>query len=151
MTAVVDRQVACENTVPDDATLAIWIDSVLAYAGIDNKEITVRFVSSAESQQLNDQFRGKDKPTNVLSFPFECPPEVNIPLLGDLVICADVVEQEAREQGKPLDHHYAHLTLHGVLHLLGYDHIEEQQAQEMERLETQLLAKLGIDDPYQDH
>lgn len=85
------------------------------------------------------------------TFPFECPPEIDIPLIGDLVICADVVEREATEQNKPLSDHYAHLTIHGVLHLLGYDHVDPEQAVEMESLETRLLAKLGIDDPYQDH
>jgi probable rRNA maturation factor len=92
-----------------------------------------------------------DKPTNVLSFPFESPPEVKLDLLGDLVICAEVVEQEAQQQNKNLMHHWAHMIVHGTLHLLGYDHVEDSDAQQMEALEITILAKLAIDDPYQDN
>ena len=114
-------------------------------------EITVRVCDSCESQQLNKDYRGKDKPTNVLSFVFEAPAHIESPLLGDLVICAALVEREAIEQNKTVIDHWAHLCVHGLLHLLGYDHIEEEEALEMENLETQILAQLGIDDPYQDH
>ena len=114
-------------------------------------EVTLRIVDLAESQQLNSDYRNKDKPTNVLSFPFEAPEHIEMPFLGDLVVCAAIVEQEAREQKKPVVNHWAHLCIHGLLHLLGYDHIDETEAQEMEGFETAILAKLNIDDPYQDH
>lgn len=114
-------------------------------------EVTLRIVDLAESRQLNSDYRNKDKPTNVLSFPFEAPEHIEMPFLGDLVVCAAVVEQEAKEQDKPVTNHWAHLCVHGLLHLLGYDHIDETEAQEMEGLETAILAKLNIDDPYQDH
>jgi len=97
---------------------------------------------------LNQQYRGKDKPTNVLSFPFEVPEEIELDLLGDLIICTKVVEQEAKQQHKVLHTHWAHLVIHGCLHLLGYDHINEQDAEEMEKLEVQLLSTLNISDPY---
>ncbi len=114
-------------------------------------EVTLRFVDASESQQLNLDYRQKDKPTNVLSFEFEAPEHIEMAFLGDLVICASVVEQEATEQNKnPIDH-WAHLCVHGLLHLLAYDHINEEDAIEMENLETAILAKLNIDDPYQDH
>ncbi|MFT5542720.1 MAG: putative rRNA maturation factor [Arenicella sp.] len=114
-------------------------------------EVTLRFVDASESQQLNLDYRQKDKPTNVLSFEFEAPEHIEMAFLGDLVICASVVEQEATEQNKsPIDH-WAHLCVHGLLHLLAYDHIHEEDAIEMESLETVILAKLNIDDPYQDH
>jgi probable rRNA maturation factor len=107
-----------------------------------------------ESQELNHQYRGKNKPTNVLSFPFEIPehlPEgVEIELLGDLIICAPVVEREAQEQNKALLAHWAHMTLHGCLHLLGYDHIEDKEAEEMESLEIEILQKMGFPNPYND-
>ena len=98
---------------------------------------------------MNRQYRGKDYATNVLSFPAELPRGVTSPLLGDLVVCAPVVAREAREQGKPPRDHYAHLTVHGVLHLLGFDHQNERDATRMETLETRVLAALGIADPYQ--
>lgn len=107
-------------------------------------------MNSEESQSLNSQYRGKDKPTNVLSFPFEVPDGIELDLLGDLIICADVVEKEAQEQDKPLLHHWAHMVIHGTLHLLGYDHISDDEAEEMEALEIKLLAHLSIPDPYQE-
>jgi probable rRNA maturation factor len=123
-----------------------WVSAVLQSRG--DAELTIRLVGREESRTLNHTFRGKDRATNVLSFPAELPDGVDIPLLGDIVICAPLVEQEALEQGKPVEHHWAHLTLHGLLHLLGYDHVEESDAKEMEALETSLLASLGISDPY---
>ena len=114
-------------------------------------ELTLRIVDSAESQQLNADYRGKNKPTNVLSFPFEAPEHIDMPFLGDLVVCAALVEQEASEQNKQTTNHWAHLCVHGLLHLLGYDHIDESEAQEMEGIETAILGKLSIDDPYQYH
>ncbi len=111
-------------------------------------DITLRVVDEAESQTLNRDYRDKDYPTNVLSFPADVPEELNIPLLGDLVICAPVVAREAAEQGKPLKAHWAHLCIHGALHLLGYDHETDADAQIMEALETQLIMGLGFADPY---
>lgn len=112
-------------------------------------ELTIRFVESAESQSLNHAYRGKDKPTNVLSFPAELPDFIESSLLGDLVICDTVVQQEAAEQHKLIIHHYQHLIVHGILHLLGFDHIEKTEADIMEHHEIEILDKLGIDDPYQ--
>ncbi|WP_100641796.1 rRNA maturation RNase YbeY [Alteromonas facilis] len=151
MSISVDLQVACEQDTPSIEAFEQWVESALSANQLDAGEVTVRLVNPEESQQLNFQFRGKDAATNVLSFPFECPPEIEMDYLGDLVICPAVVEQEAIQQEKDLNHHYAHMTIHGVLHLLGFDHIDPEQAEEMESLETRLLAKLGIDDPYQDH
>ncbi|MFQ3249921.1 MAG: putative rRNA maturation factor [Glaciecola sp.] len=114
-------------------------------------ELTLRIVDSEESQQLNADYRDKNKPTNVLSFPFEAPEHIDMPFLGDLVVCAALVEKEAKEQNKLTINHWAHLCIHGLLHLLGYDHIEESEAQEMERIETAILERFNIDDPYQYH
>lgn len=111
-------------------------------------ELTIRIVDDAESKQLNETWRQCAKPTNVLSFPFESPPGVELPLLGDIVICAPLVALEAAEQHKSLLAHWAHLVIHGTLHLLGYDHIDEAQAQIMEELEISLLQDLGYANPY---
>ncbi len=111
-------------------------------------ELGLRVVDADEGQALNRDYRGKDYATNVLSFPAELPPGLKLPLLGDLVLCAPVVAREAAEQGKPLAAHYAHLTVHGVLHLLGYDHMAEAEAERMEAEERRILAGLGIADPY---
>lgn len=117
-------------------------------------ELAIRLVGEPESRTLNHDYRGKDKPTNVLSFPAELPDMVLAELeerpLGDLVICAPVVAREAAEQGKPLNAHYAHLTVHGVLHLLGLDHEDEREAEAMEAIERAILAELGHADPYSD-
>ena len=113
-------------------------------------DLALRLVDEREGCALNRHYRGKDYATNVLSFAAELPPGVELPILGDIVLCAPVVAREAREQGKPLAHHYAHLTVHGVLHLLGLDHIDPREAEAMELLERQILAGLDIDDPYRD-
>lgn len=148
MSIELDLQLASDATdLPSDDELQRWAEKALQ-GRRQQAELTVRIVDEAESQQLNHEYRGKDKPTNVLSFPFEAPPGIELDLLGDLVICAPVVTQEAAEQNKPLSHHWAHMLIHGILHLLGYDHISDQQAAEMEPLETKLLADLGIPDPY---
>ncbi len=144
----VDLQLATSaSNTPSVEQFQHWAETALQQQR-EQAEITIRLVDEAESQQLNHTYRGKDKPTNVLSFPFEAPPGIELPLLGDLVICVQVVEQEAKEQNKQLDHHWAHMVVHGVLHLLGYDHIHDQDAEEMEDLERQLLASLDIPDPY---
>lgn len=146
---LVDLQIATENIegLPTEEQIEQWATDAVQPEG-DEVEMTVRIVDEAESHELNLTYRGKDRPTNVLSFPFECPDEVELPLLGDLVICRQVVEREAVEQDKPLMAHWAHMVVHGSLHLLGYDHIEDDEAEEMESLETQIMQGLGLDDPY---
>lgn len=146
---ILDLQLACEETtgLPDEALFQRWLEAVLPKFQ-PQSEVTIRIVDEEESHHLNLTYRGKDKPTNVLSFPFEAPPEVELPLLGDLIICRQVVEQEAIEQQKSAEEHWAHMVVHGCLHLLGYDHIEDDEAEEMENLETEILAELGYADPY---
>ncbi|QFI53785.1 rRNA maturation RNase YbeY [Aeromonas simiae] len=151
MSVMLDLQLACANEqgLPGEADFQRWLDgAVLGFQ--QEAEVTVRLVDEAESHELNLTYRGKDKPTNVLSFPFEAPPGLALPLLGDLVICRQVVEQEANEQGKPLEAHWAHMVVHGSLHLLGYDHIEDDEAEEMEQLERDIMRELGYADPYMD-
>ena len=125
-----------------------WVAAALKERHSDT-EVSIRIVDSAESQTLNHQYRGKDKPTNVLSFPTDFPAGVEVPLLGDLVICQPIVEQEAAEQHKLLSAHWAHLTIHGTLHLLGYDHIEDTEADIMEAMETKILTTMGYPPPYE--
>ena len=146
---IIDLQLASENTegLPSEAQILQWATAAVQPES-DNVEMTVRIVDEAESHDLNLTYRGKDRPTNVLSFLFECPDEVELPLLGDLVICRQVVEREAIEQEKPLMAHWAHMIVHGSLHLLGYDHIENDEAEEMESLETEIMQGLGFADPY---
>ncbi|MDW6092316.1 rRNA maturation RNase YbeY [Vibrio rhizosphaerae] len=149
MSIVLDLQIAVDETdgIPSEADFSRWLTAAITPFQAQ-AEVTIRIVDQAESQQLNCQYRGKDKPTNVLSFPFESPPEVTLDLLGDLVICRQVVEQESNEQHKPLPAHWAHMVVHGSLHLLGYDHIDDDEAVEMESLETEIMLKLGYQDPY---
>jgi probable rRNA maturation factor len=111
-------------------------------------DLAIRIVDNKEARALNRHYRGKDYATNVLSFPADLPEGVNLPLLGDLVICAPVVAKEAKEQNKPLAAHYAHLTVHGVLHLLGLNHEDDREALLMEQIERDILADLGFPDPY---
>lgn len=152
MSAILDLQIACENShIPSAAQMQTCLDMVLSNQNLSEQELTVRIVSCQESQELNGQYRDKNKPTNVLSFEFDAPPEIDINLLGDLVICADIVEQEAKQQNKPILHHWLHMLVHGTLHLLGFDHIKDEDAKRMEGLEIAILAKLDIDDPYKDH
>lgn len=161
MSATLDLQLATQAiNIPSQALILEWIENVFADQHIQSKEITIRIVDTAEIQQINADYRGKDKPTNVLSFPYELPdihfaegevPQLDNDFIGDLVICAQVVEKEAKQQNKDINAHWAHMMIHGTLHLLGFDHIEDDEAEKMENLEIRLLAKLGIDDPYQDH
>ncbi|MBL0041060.1 MAG: rRNA maturation RNase YbeY [Xanthomonadales bacterium] len=126
-----------------------WIE--LALKGANRRraaEVNVLITDADTGRALNRDFRGKDYATNVLSFPTDLPPEVKSPLIGDLAICAPVVSREAEEQGKRLRDHYAHMVIHGTLHLLGHDHVDDHDAERMEALETRLLAALGIADPY---
>ncbi|HEY1992701.1 MAG TPA: rRNA maturation RNase YbeY [Gammaproteobacteria bacterium] len=134
--------------VPTAAQFQRWAEA--AFAGRrDAVELSIRVVDAPEGAELNARYRGKDHATNVLSFPAELPRGVPLPAVGDLVICAPVVAREAREQGKPEQAHWAHLTVHGCLHLIGYDHEDDSQAALMEPLETAILAGLGVPDPYQ--
>ena len=136
---VVQRATAARG-VPAPAQLRRWARAALGRRG---GEVTLRVVGAAESRSLNARYRGKDKPTNVLSFPSEAPG-----MLGDLVLCAPVVAREAREQGKRPNSHWAHMVVHGVLHLLGFDHIRPADAKVMEGRDRAILARLSFPDPY---
>ncbi|MEJ2140858.1 MAG: rRNA maturation RNase YbeY [Gammaproteobacteria bacterium] len=125
-----------------------WVEQILSAENKDDAELTVRIVDESESAALNEEYRQKSNSTNVLSFPFECPEEVELNLLGDLVICAPVVEREAKQQHKNSRAHWAHMLVHGVLHLLGYDHIEEADAEKMEVREVKILESMGFPNPY---
>ena len=146
--ATIDIQIATgEAPTPSTEDLRRWCESALP----DDKrdaEIALQVVDAAAIQTLNKDYRGKDKATNVLSFPSDLPPEVELDHLGDILICAAVVAEEAQEQQKSAEAHWAHMVVHGTLHLLGYDHIDEQDAIEMETLETHILHGLGYSDPY---
>lgn len=144
-----DLQLASAATdVPAVADFERWCKTALAGAR-DAAELCIRIVDEEEGRELNRDWRGKDYATNVLSFVADIPPGIlDIPLLGDLVICAPVVTREAREQHKSVHDHYAHLTVHGVLHLLGYDHVVDRDALRMESLEVRILDTLGIANPY---
>ncbi|MGX9740647.1 rRNA maturation RNase YbeY [Pseudocitrobacter corydidari] len=146
---ILDLQLACEDNtgLPDESQFQTWLDAVIPQFQ-EESEVTIRLVDTAESHELNLTYRGMDKPTNVLSFPFEAPPGMEMPLLGDLIICRQVVELEAKEQNVSLDSHWAHMVVHGSLHLLGYDHIEDEEAEEMEGIETEIMLALGYEDPY---
>jgi probable rRNA maturation factor len=154
------QYVSDEPDLPDKRRLAKWVSTALqcqSDSGLPvneriqfnpSLELTIRIVDAAESQQLNETWRKKTGPTNVLSFPFENPPGITLPILGDIVICAPLVISEAEQQQKLLDAHWAHLVIHGTLHLLGHDHLDEVQAQQMEQIEIQALHHLGYPNPY---
>ncbi|HXH03263.1 MAG TPA: rRNA maturation RNase YbeY [Candidatus Competibacteraceae bacterium] len=153
MSLELDVQVALDCPgLPEEGALRRWAEAALAAAGsAGDVELTIRLVNEAESEALNGQYRHKQGPTNVLSFPFEVPAGVTLAgprPLGDIVICAPVVLAEAVTQGKRAEAHWAHMVVHGVLHLLGYDHVEEAEAVAMENLETRVLNELGYPDPY---
>lgn len=135
------------NGQPDQEHIQRWVDAALD--GFDqDTEVVVRIVDEQESAELNGQYRHKPGPTNILSFPVDVPEGIELDLLGDLVICAPVLEREALEQHKTLADHWAHIIVHGVLHLLGYDHIDETQAELMESKEITILNTLNIQNPY---
>lgn len=147
MAIELDLQIAVEtDDLPSGQSFEKWVSAALDQR--DDAELTIRIVEREESRMLNRTWRGKDSDTNVLSFPAELPEEIGIPLLGDIVICAPRVVEEALAQDKDVQSHWAHLTVHGVLHLLGFDHQDEQEAREMEALETSILASMGFPDPY---
>jgi probable rRNA maturation factor len=152
MTVVVDVQYAVDDGaagLPSPHEFERWAAAALA-GRCGGGELTIRVVGAAEGAALNETYRRRRGPTNVLSFPSEHFPEMELPLLGDLVMCAPVVMREAQEQHKILQAHWAHMTVHGSLHLLGYDHEEAAEAEEMEGLETAILNGLGYPDPYKD-
>lgn len=155
MNLTIDLQIACEDEdQPPPAMIERWVRAALDHCELSQREaleLTVRIVDETEIQALNQTYRGQPKPTNVLSFPAELPEHIDLPLLGDLVVCAPVVNREAREQHKQPEHHWAHMIVHGCLHLAGYDHIEEHQAEQMEALEADILASMQIANPYLDN
>jgi len=147
MSVRVDVQYACEREgTPTAAEITTWVSAALD--GHPGGELTVRLVAEEEGRQLNADYRGGTAPTNVLAFPFDAPPGAEVELLGDVVVCRDVVAREALAQGKPALHHWAHLVVHGVLHLIGFDHENDDNAKPMEDEERRILAALGIPDPY---
>ncbi len=154
MNATVEISNGCtDRWVPSAEQCDAWLNCGLQAAQQRNScSVSLSFVEAEQSQSLNKEYRGKDKPTNVLSFPADFPTELREQVdtypLGDIVICAWVVETEAREQGKALGAHWAHLMIHGLFHLLGYTHDEQDSALEMEALEIKSLEKLGISNPY---
>ena len=144
------------SAVPDEEDVYRWVSAALLLAPGSHStaaELAVRLVDEAESAALNSTYRNKNSPTNVLSFPAAIPEEIQsklkYPLLGDLVICVPVVEKEARQQCKPVTAHWAHMLVHGSLHLIGYDHVDDNDADNMEQLETAILAKCGFANPYE--
>ena len=155
MAVILDLQIADDgDDQPPPSSIELWVASAVQRAQSqkrdDDVELTVRIVNREEITELNHQYRDKNKATNVLSFPADLPDHIELPLLGDLIICADVVRQEALDQHKALPDHWAHMLVHGTLHLLGYDHIDDDEAEEMENLEIQILNELGITNPYLD-
>lgn len=135
--------------LPSPVSFRRWVEAALRGAKRRKAtELSIRVVDADEGRALNRDYRGKDYATNVLSFEAGLPPELKLPLIGDMVLCAPVVAREAVEQGKRARDHWAHLTVHGTLHLLGHDHLVEAEAEAMEALETRILAGLGIADPY---
>ena len=148
MTLIVDIQMASSSEeAPDPQSIERWIGAAIGDQR-ESTELSVRIVDAEEGQALNEQFRGSTGATNVLSFPFENESPQPLPLIGDIVICAPVVAKEAREQNKALNAHWAHMMIHGVLHLLGYDHQNENDANLMESLETEIMQGLGFPPPY---
>lgn len=161
-----DLQIATDiSNLPDSTDFIHWCEAALTATGHETQvELTIRLCDNDEIQQLNAEYRDTDRPTNVLSFPFEPMPidtaellstyvgdtaQLDLPLLGDIIIAPAVIAAESTAQGKALVEHFAHMTVHGILHLLGYDHIDDAEAQIMERLEIHILSNLGIANPYE--
>ena len=153
------QKIISSDSVPEEATILSWVRTTLSVeaqqhqlATQDEYELTIRIVDKDEIQALNKTYRHQDKTTNVLSFPFEAPQQlpahIQLSLLGDIVICHDIVKEEAKLQHKTLFEHWAHMVIHGVLHLIGYDHIEDSDAAIMEALETHIMQQLNMDNPY---
>lgn len=154
MNVSVDIEIATDgDDPPEPDSIKRWLHAVLEreLPADDPREveISVRVVDREESHTLNKRYRHKDAPTNVLSFPSDLPSDLPFRHLGDIVLCAPVIGDEAREQGKAVDDHWAHMLVHGALHLLGYDHIDEVDATVMESLEVEILSQFGVADPYE--
>jgi len=144
------QRMSQSDLLPSDTQLQLWVETALLDYPKD-AEVLIRIVTTDEMSMLNHQYRNKQGATNILSFPLNLPEEVEgVDLLGDLVVCAAVLEYEAKQQNKLLPSHWAHIIIHGVLHLLGYDHIDECDAKKMESKEMVLLQKLQITNPYQE-
>ncbi|SFV84272.1 Metal-dependent hydrolase YbeY, involved in rRNA and/or ribosome maturation and assembly [hydrothermal vent metagenome] len=145
--------VVIQNSIKDDSineeSLANTLQQVISNLDKGESELLIRIVSKDEIQSLNKTYRHQDKPTNVLSFPSDLPIEIDESILGDVVICTDVVASEAKAQNKTFEHHLIHMAIHGTLHLLGYDHVEESDANKMESLEIEILEKIEISNPYE--
>lgn len=139
-----------DDEIPNRFLLQRWVNEALT-SRMETAELCIRVVDETEITALNSQYRKKDKPTNVLSFPSDIPTEIKLetPYLGDLVVCASVLSQEAQQQNKTLEAHWAHIIIHGVLHLLGYDHIKDDEAELMEGIEIEILNRLGYANPYE--
>ena len=137
----------CEH-IPDESAIHQWVTATLS-GHKKPMELNIRIIDEDESATLNHQYRKKNNPTNVLSFPANLPESLMLPLLGDLAICAQVIEREAIEQNKPLYAHWAHIVIHGSLHLIGFDHEDDAEAEKMELLETKILASLNFPPPYE--
>lgn len=152
MYQIIVQRAVSNISIPSTPLFKRWAKGALEEK-IPNAELTIRVVDEDEMRSLNSTYRKKDKTTNVLSFPFDTPEDVDVdlPLLGDIVICAQVIIDEAKEQHKTVDAHWAHMIVHGVLHLLGYDHEKDDEAEMMEAEEIKILKKLGFDNPYQIH
>ena len=148
MNLEIDIQRETSDPAPDEDDIRRWIQAALATQRTADSEVSVRLVDEDEMAELNHTWRGKSGPTNVLSFPSDLPPELELPLLGDIVVCTQVVAREASEQHKTLEAHWAHMLVHGTLHAQGYDHEEDDEAACMEARETEILAGLGVPDPY---
>lgn len=148
MSIDLELQIASKvKTLPHPAQFREWVSAAIGDE-INTGELTIRVVDEEEMSKLNLQFRNKKGPTNVLSFPYEPHPAVASRLLGDIVICAPVIEKEAKKHNKELLAHWAHMIVHGILHLMGYNHEEDDDAHEMENLETDILVNLGYEPPY---
>ncbi|MFT7300555.1 MAG: putative rRNA maturation factor [Porticoccus sp.] len=146
------KNASSSPNVPDEKLVHQWICVALAEINMgrkDDLELSVCVVNEEESADLNQRYRHKQGPTNVLSFPADLPDSLQLPLLGDLVICAKIVEREAHQQDKSLDAHWAHMLIHGSLHLMGYDHIDDRDAEDMELLETKIITSLNFPPPYE--
>lgn len=143
---------SCCKEIPDEKAIHQWVSAALS-GRKDIAELSIRMVDENESAELNQQYRSKQGPTNVLSFPADLPEFIQeslpLPLLGDLVICAPVVAHEAQQQNKSPEAHWAHILIHGSLHLIGYDHIDDEDAEKMEQLETKILTSLSFPPPYE--
>ena len=149
MNLSIDIQMACPSEeAPDEDSIKRWASAAIRDER-DNTELSLRIVDELESANFNQQYRGKTGATNVLSFPFDAVTPEPLPMLGDLVVCAPVVNREASEQQKTPEAHWAHIIVHGVLHLLGYDHIDDRDAEKMEGLETAIMLELNFSAPYE--